>query len=212
MTRQVHGDESPEGAEDLARVAELHELAGDFKPALQTRQQVLRLQTKLDGEKHWRTGNARRALAFAEKLAGLKEEQRAKVVAALRKEQEALRLGRQGKYAEAERKATEVLETFQELSWQDCAEAARVWDLLGRARLGRQDARGAKEAIERAVGMQRAVLEKVHPDLALSLYNLGDVQDDLREYAAAKKSHEEALAIRRKALPQDLPPPQSPLI
>jgi CHAT domain-containing protein/tetratricopeptide (TPR) repeat protein len=205
LTRQVHGDESPEAAEDLARVAELHELGGDFKRAVQTRQQVLALQTKLDGENHWRTSDARRALAFAEKLAGLKEEQRAKVVGALRKEQEALRLGRQGKHAEAERKATEVLETFQALSWQDSAEAARVWHLLGRARAGRQDARGVKEAIERAVGMQRAVLEKVHPDLALNLYILGNLQENLREYEAAKQSHEEALAIRRKALPQDHP-------
>jgi hypothetical protein len=137
LTRQVRGDESPEAAEDLARVAELHELASDFRRAIQTRQQVLTLQTKLDGEQHWRTGDARRALAFAEKLAGLNEEQRAKVVGALRKEQEALRLGRQRKYAEAERKATEVLATFQELSRQDCAEVARVWHLLGRACLGR---------------------------------------------------------------------------
>ena len=31
------------------------------------------------------------------------------------------------------------------------------------------------------------------------------MQHDLREYAAAKASHEEALAIRRKALPKDHP-------
>ena len=31
------------------------------------------------------------------------------------------------------------------------------------------------------------------------------MQLDLREYAAAKASHEEALAIRRKALPKDHP-------
>ena len=31
------------------------------------------------------------------------------------------------------------------------------------------------------------------------------MQSDLREYAAAKQSHEEALAIRRKSLPPDHP-------
>ena len=31
------------------------------------------------------------------------------------------------------------------------------------------------------------------------------VQSELREYAAAKQSHEQALAIRRKSLPQDHP-------
>ena len=39
----------------------------------------------------------------------------------------------------------------------------------------------------------------------MGLNNLGIVQDELREYAAAKQSHEQALAIRRKALPQDHP-------
>ena len=34
----------------------------------------------------------------------------------------------------------------------------------------------------------------------MGLTNLGIVQSELREYAAAKQSHEQALAIRRKAL------------
>ena len=44
-----------------------------------------------------------------------------------------------------------------------------------------------------------------HPDIATSLNNLGIVQRDLREYTAAKASHEEALGIRRKALPPGHP-------
>ena len=31
------------------------------------------------------------------------------------------------------------------------------------------------------------------------------MQEDLRDYVAARKSHEEALAIRRRALPKDHP-------
>ena len=49
----------------------------------------------------------------------------------------------------------------------------------------------------------RRALPAEHPDIAASLYNLGRVQSDLREYAAARKSQEEALAICRKALPKD---------
>lgn len=40
---------------------------------------------------------------------------------------------------------------------------------------------------------------------AQSLNNLGLVQYELREYAAAKQSYQEALAIRRKSLPPDHP-------
>ena len=43
------------------------------------------------------------------------------------------------------------------------------------------------------------------PAIAVTLNNLGNVQDDLREYAGAKRSLKEALDIRRKALPSDDP-------
>ena len=43
------------------------------------------------------------------------------------------------------------------------------------------------------------------PRYRQSLNNLGMVQYALREYAAAKQSHEQALAICRKSLPPDHP-------
>ena len=46
----------------------------------------------MDGKDHWRTADARLMLAFAEKVAGLGQADRAKVAGALRKEQEAARL------------------------------------------------------------------------------------------------------------------------
>ena len=51
----------------------------------------------------------------------------------------------------------------------------------------------------------RKSLPPDHPHIAYSLNNLGVVQSALREYAAAKQSHEQALAIRRKSLPPDHP-------
>ena len=44
-----------------------------------------------------------------------------------------------------------------------------------------------------------------HPGIANSLTNLSFVCLELREYAAAKQSHTEALSIRRKSLPPDHP-------
>ena len=63
----------------------------------------------------------------------------------------------------------------------------------------------AKKSHEEALAIRRKALPKDHPDIAVSLNNLGVVQQDLREYAAAKASYEEALAIYRKALPKDHP-------
>src|SRR5581483_7386236 len=157
----------------LARVAELQELAGDFTAAVKSRKEVFAQRTKRDGEKHWRTGDARRALSFTEQVAALKQEQQAGVVEALLREQEAVRLDGQGKYVEAEELVLKVLEVFKEVQGPSSAETARVWHLLGRARSGRQALPEAKAANERAVEMRRSVLEKVHPDLGRSLNNLG---------------------------------------
>ena len=51
----------------------------------------------------------------------------------------------------------------------------------------------------------RSSLESSSPLTAMGLTNLGDLQSGLREYAAAKQSHEQALAILRKSLPPDHP-------
>ena len=55
------------------------------------------------------------------------------------------------------------------------------------------------------MAIRRKVLPKDHSDIAQSLNNLGLVQWNLREYASARKSLEEALAIYRKVLPKDHP-------
>ena len=56
-----------------------------------------------------------------------------------------------------------------------------------------------------ALAIFRKSLPPNHPDIAYSLNNQGNVQYELREYAAAKQSYEQALAIFRKSLPPDHP-------
>jgi tetratricopeptide (TPR) repeat protein len=205
LTRAVRGREHAEVARVLEWLAELSEQAGDFEQAVGHRQEVLTLRQKLDGDKHWGTADARLALAFTRRAAGLGAGARGKLVAALRKEQEAERLEAEDKYAAAERVALGVLETYRAAVGDETAAVARVWQLVGQARLAREDARGAKEAFERVLAIRRKVLPADHPDLVMSLDTLGLVQHALRENAAARKSHEEALAICRKALPADHP-------
>ena len=65
--------------------------------------------------------------------------------------------------------------------------------------------RRPSRAIEQALAIRRKSLPPDHPDIAYSLGNLGNVQDELREYAAAKQSYEQVLAIFRKSLPPDHP-------
>ena len=205
LERRAGGEASSGEAEALSRLAELDELRGDWVQAVGRRKEALAIRMQVDGKEHWRTADARLALAFAETVAGLGQADRAKVGGALRREQEAARLEEQDKCAEAERVALEALETYRALVGPESAEVARAWHRIGRCRWARHDAGGAKEANERALTIRRKVLPPDHPDIARSLGNLGTVQHKLREYAAAKQSNQDALAIFRKSLPPDHP-------
>ena len=205
LERRAGGEASPREAEALARLAELHELRGDWVQAVGRRKETLAIRMQVDGKEHWRTADARLALAFARKASGLVDAERNRVRAALRREQEAIRLEAQGKLAEAERIALEVLEVYRSVVGEETAEAGRIWHVLGRIHIERNDLKGARAANEQAIAIRRKALPADHPDITNSLNNLGIVQEELRDYAAGRKSHEEALAIRRKALPVDHP-------
>ena len=205
LERQAEGEMNARVADALTRLAELHELRGDWTAALARRWGALVVRERVDGRDHWRTADARLAVAFTEKVGGLGPADRAKVQGALRREQEALRSFEQGKYAEAERITLELLETLRSVVGPETVEVARAWHLAGRTHLRRNDARGAKEPNAQALLIRRKVLPAGHPDIAWSLNSLGVEQQLLGDFAAARKSLEEALAIRRKSLPPDHP-------
>jgi len=192
-------------AEALSRLAELNELQGDWGRALARRREALAVRERVDGKDHWRTADARLMLAFAEKVAGLGQADRAKVAGALRKEQEAAQLHEQGKCAEAERVALEALEIYRALVGPESAEVARVWHRIGRAHLGRDDARGAKEATERALAIHRKVLPGDHLDLGRSLNNLGLAESSLGNKRRAWEFLEEAVRVWRASLESSSP-------
>jgi CHAT domain-containing protein/tetratricopeptide (TPR) repeat protein len=192
-------------AEALSRLAELAELRGDWSGAIARRKEALAVSEPVNGKDHWRTADARLALAFAEKVASLEVQDRVKVQAALRYEQEAAQLDGQGKFSDAERVALRALEVYRAAIGTGTAEVARVWHRIGRARRGQEDSARAKEAAELALAIRRKLLPGVHPRIADSLFNLGLDQQSLRQYAAAKASHEEALEIYRKTRPANDP-------
>ena len=196
---------SAEVAEALSRLAELHELRGDWGRALARRKEALAARERVDGKDHWRTADARLMLAFAEKVAGLGQADRAKVAGALRKEQEAAQLEEQGKFVEAERVALEALETYRALVGPESAEVARAWHRIGRCRSARHDAGGAKEANERALMIRRKVLPGTHPDLGRSLNNLGLAESSLGNKRRTREFLEEAVRLWRSSLESSNP-------
>ena len=192
-------------AEALARLAELHELRGDWNRAMGRRREALAVRERVDGKDHWRTADARLALTFAETVAGLGPADRAKVGGALRREQEAARLETQGKFGEAERVALEALETYRALVGPESAEVARAWHRIGRCRLARNDAGGAREANEHALTIRRKVLPGTHPDLGRSLNNLGLAESRLGNKRREREFLEEAVRLWRSSLESSNP-------
>jgi CHAT domain-containing protein/tetratricopeptide (TPR) repeat protein len=200
LERRPGAGMTPGVAEALSRLAELHELRGDWGRALEGRREALTVRLSVDGKDHWRTVDARLSVAFAEKVAGLGKRDQAKVASAVRKEQEAARLEGQGKSAESERVALEVLETYRAVVGPETAEVARVWHRIGRACLGSDDARRAKDANEQAVAIRRKVLPTSHPDLGRSLNNLGSAERTLGNNSRARELFAEAVRIWRASL------------
>jgi tetratricopeptide (TPR) repeat protein/CHAT domain-containing protein len=205
LERKAGAENQARVAEALFRMAELSELRGDWDRALARRKEALTVREHVDEKGDWRTADARLALAFTEKVAGLGVVERTQVEEALRMEHDLAGLKVRGNSAEAERAAVEVLKTYQAVFGPATAEAARVWNRIGRIRRSRNDARGAKESTEQALAIRRNLMPPGHPDIADSLHDLGMVQRALGDYVAAKSSQEESLAIFRKALPPGHP-------
>src|SRR5205814_8475153 len=82
VKRDVLGPIHPEVASWLQQLAELHLQCEDFTAARKARAQLVDITTKVFGDKHWRTVDARVALADVEGLARLDRDQRRRLTEA----------------------------------------------------------------------------------------------------------------------------------
>jgi CHAT domain-containing protein/tetratricopeptide (TPR) repeat protein len=205
LERRTGNSTSPGVADALSRLAALAELRGGWPEAIARRKEALAIRERVDGKDHWRTADARLALAFAKTVAGFEEPNRSSVTIAFRKEQEVRRLDAQGKYAEAERVALEAMETYRTVVGAESPEVARMWHEIGASRLSRDDGKGGKQATDQAVEIRRKVLPRDHPDVGKSLHNLGIAERLLGDERRAMECSWEAVRVLRASLgPNDL--------
>src|SRR5262249_45900584 len=76
LERQLFGPTHAEVVSSLQMLATLHELSEDFAAANKARQEVLAIQTKRFGAKHWQVTDARGELRDGEQRAKMSPEQR----------------------------------------------------------------------------------------------------------------------------------------
>ena len=82
--RQPGGELTPGVADALSRLAELHELSGQWDRALERRKEALTIRERLAGKDHWSSADALLALAFVERVTRLEASGRTKVQTAPR--------------------------------------------------------------------------------------------------------------------------------
>ena len=194
-------------AEAMARLAELRRLRGDYAARAVRRRKkkpwpsAWAWMGRTTGGRPtpgWPWRSPRRWPAWGRRIG-------TRLGGALRREQEAARLEEQDKCGEAERVASEALETYRAVVGPESAEVARAWHRIGRCRWARHDVGGAKEANERALTIRRKVLPGTHPDLGRSLNNLGLAESRLGNKRRAREFLEEAVRIWRSSLESSSP-------
>jgi CHAT domain-containing protein/Tfp pilus assembly protein PilF len=114
---------------------------------------------------------------------------------------------KQGKYADAETEARELLEQVGSRHGVESPEAAAVMDALveSRWRGGKAQEPETREMAEQVIALKEKMLGPDHVDVAESLTNFGVISFFLGDFKSARDSWERGLAIRETALGADHP-------
>jgi CHAT domain-containing protein/tetratricopeptide (TPR) repeat protein len=192
LVRRAFGEEDVRVADALSRLAELHELLGDWEKALTRRSQAWAVRAHVDGKDHWRTVDARLELSLNEKALRLPMPDRRKLIAALAQEWEARDLFSKQQFEQAERVASKASDVFAGLLGAD-ARVGRIFQMLGLLRTIQNDAAGALKAFDVSLEVNRKVLPPGHPNLGWTNYYIGRNRYTLGDRPGATKALVEAL-------------------
>jgi CHAT domain-containing protein/tetratricopeptide (TPR) repeat protein len=205
IERELFGAVNGEVAVSLAYLAGLQEEQEAFPAARATREEVLAIRTKLDGTSHWRTTDARLALAHLERLAGMTAGERRRLAAAARLSTQVVRLLGQGKAAEAVPLARQVAEARKEALGEGHPDYATSLNNLAALYYTLGDYGKALPLYRQALEVRKKALGEQHPDYATSLNNLAALYEAMGEYGQALPLYRRALEITKQALREQHP-------
>ena len=200
-----------EAADTLEELAALAEDREEFATARKTRQEVLAVRKRFQGEKHWQVTNARLAIADVEILAQLDPKQRqllrlaraapakisqigqlevasAGVGPGARAAQEKLRqLGPpQKRYRDAAQLAEAACRVLRRLFGEEHHETLGIRAQLAGLRHSLHEYEAARVEQVRILESRLKLLGENHPDTTSSLLDLGETLHELGQYAAAR--------------------------
>jgi CHAT domain-containing protein len=202
LERQVFGEVREDVAGTLGWLARLCQQHGDFAAARQAAREALAVRVKLDGPGHWRTTDARLALADLERQGGMTPQQRGRLAEAERLDREVAALCGQGRPGEAVEPARRALQVRREVWGEDHPASATSLYALAWVYYctGRRQYAEAEPLLRQALAIRRRALGKDHPQYALILHDLAVLCETRGAYGEAEALYTEALEVTRKAL------------
>jgi tetratricopeptide (TPR) repeat protein len=179
-----------------------HEKQQDWSAARRVRDKIVVLLTYRHGPRNWRVTNARLDLAYLDRLARMKPEQRRRLGEADALAQKEGELYSQGKYREALPLAQQALAIYQEVLGEENARCATWLHNVGYLSQSIRDQVAAEANYQKALAVRKKVLGENHPNYASTLRILGKLYYNRGEYVKAEPLHQQALNIRRRVLGQ----------
>jgi CHAT domain-containing protein/Tfp pilus assembly protein PilF len=205
LERAVWGQGHPNLVPSLQVLARLQEFTADFPRARQALREVLDIQTKRLGEKHWQVGDARRALADLDFRARLRPADRALLRRATALGQRVVQLWRARRSREALPLAQRAAATLKRVLGEEHPDYAQsLFNLAAQYQALAEYAR-AEPLYRRCLQIREARLGQDHPAVANSLGNLADLYWAQGQYARAEPLLRRSLRIREAGLGKDHP-------
>ncbi len=199
IEQEVFGDLHDDVIASLNQLTGLHDEREDWPAAKKHWEVVLRIQTKRYGEQDWRSGDARRALADGERLAGMTINDRRDLKGAKQLNHDMKRLFDKGKYREAADLCRKALPIWKNVQGPGHPETATNLNNLAVLLMVQGDYDSARQYFEEALDIRKRVLGLVHPETAQCLQNLGDLLRAQGDYARARPYSEQAMTISKSA-------------
>jgi tetratricopeptide (TPR) repeat protein len=203
LERDLFGEVSEEVVVTTDSLAVLLEMQGEVDAARERRKKVIEIRTALSGPEHWKTVDARRALADLEVRAALTPEQRRRLAELPAHERRFHVLYQAGRKAEAVEPGMAILAIHEVVYGPEHPNTAASLCNLGLLYCSTGDPGQSHEFLLRARAIFERILGPDHPETASSLNNLALLYSTYGARDRAIPLYRRALAIRRKVLGSD---------
>jgi tetratricopeptide (TPR) repeat protein/CHAT domain-containing protein len=189
----------------LEQLAAKSEAGEDFTATRKYREEALAQRTQLHGAGHWRTTDARLALAYLGLLERLDSEGRRRLREADAENQRGGQLFHEGKYAQAVKLVQSAAETRKMLLGVQHVRYADALLALGELYREERDYARALPLLEQARDIRTRTLGEQHPLSATPLRALADLYWSQGDYARALPLYEQVRDIYKRTLGEQDP-------